>query len=70
MMTMNGKIVHPLRRSGVLLGEQKIFDRSDNTGIAWFVIDLALGAGGFAPKGSSGLQTADGLSMQYHSRRK
>ena len=70
MMTMDGKIVHPLRRSSVRLGDQTIFDRKDVTSRAWFILDLALGAGVFAPKGSSGLQTADGLSMQYHSRRK
>ena len=70
MMTMDGKIVHPLRRSSVRLGDQTIFDRKDVTSRAWFILDLALGCGGFAPKNSTGLQTADGFVMNYHSRRK
>ena len=70
MMTMDGKIVHPLRRSSVRLGDQTIFDRKDVTSRAWFILDLSLGCGGFAPKNSTGLQTADGFVMNYHSRRK
>ena len=70
MMTMDGKIVHPLRRSSVRLGDKTIFDRKDVTNRAWFILDLALEGGGFAPKNSTGLQTADGFVMNYHSRRK
>ena len=70
MIVMDAKIVHPLRRSSVRLGDQTIFDRQENTGRAWFILDLALGGGGFVPKNSAGLQTADGYVMNYNSRRK
>lgn len=70
MLTKEGKLVHPLRRSHILLGDNQIHDLSAPLGRMWFVLDLVLPGGYLKPEDAKYMRLADGKLMKTHSRRK
>ncbi len=70
MIVKDGKIIHPLRQSKIMLGTNTVCERNVPRHRTWFILDLALPGKVFIPAGSSGLITADGLTFGDKSRRK
>ena len=66
----DGKVyeVFPLEVSRAQLGKDACYDR-DTRGRSWVILDLALPAGKFIPRGSTGFITADGKVLTVGRRR-
>lgn len=69
MIIKDGKEVHPLRQSKIILDGNTYYEGNAKHNRSWFILDLALPGPMFVPAGSSGLTTADGLIFGKKGRR-